>query len=57
MFAQYELNFSKDVGKYNGNIVCGIKRSEVASNVWVLKSLGYYTQECHNYNDMLPIIA
>ena len=42
-FAYYELNFGRDVEKYNGNIICAVKRSEVASNVWVLKSMGYYT--------------
>ena len=42
-FAYYELNFGKDVDKFNGNIIISVKRSEVASNVWVLKSLGYYT--------------
>lgn len=43
VFATFELNFDKEIKKYNGNIACAIKRSEVASDVWTVKALGYYT--------------
>jgi stress response protein SCP2 len=56
-FCKFEMNFDKDVAMFNGNFACVIKRSEIASKEWTIKALGYYSRECHNYNDMIPIVT
>ena len=34
-----------------------MKRADIASENWTIKALGYYTEGCHNFNDMVPIIT